>query len=53
MRDEGEEGSGVDWLFNVTFNDISVKHVTVHLCRCAGLLKKFDLRSGSNAIDIW
>ena len=53
MRDEGEEGSGVDWFFNVTFNDILVIHVTAHLCRCAGLLKKLDPRSGSNSIDIW
>ena len=30
-----------DWLFNVTFNDISVIYVM------AGGLKKFDLRSGS------
>ena len=36
----------LDWLFNVTINDISVIHVTAH--RCAGGLKKYlDLRSGS------
>ena len=36
----------VDWLLNVTFNDISVIYVTT--LRCAGRLKKkFDLRSGS------
>ena len=28
----------VDWLFNVTINDISVIYVTAH--RCAGGLKK-------------
>ena len=28
----------VNWLFNVTINDISVIHVTAH--RCAGGLKK-------------
>ena len=38
------------WLFNVTINDISVLYVTAH--RCAGGLKKLDLRSGSHAIDI-
>ena len=32
-------------LFNVTINDISVIYVTAH--RCAGGLKKYDLRSGS------
>ena len=43
--------SEVNWLFNVTINDISVIYVTAH--RCAGGLKKLDLRSGwSNAIDI-
>ena len=36
--------SWVDWLFNVTFNDISVIYVTAH--RCAGGLKKLDLRLG-------
>ena len=36
----------VNWLFNVTINDISVIHVTA--LRCAGgLRKKLDLRSGS------
>ena len=36
----------VNWLFNVTINDISVIYVTAH--RCAGeLKKKLDLRSGS------
>ena len=32
-------------LFNVTINDISVIYVTAH--RCAGGLKKFDLRLNS------
>ena len=36
-----------DWLFNVTCNDVSVIYATAHTCRCAGGLKKFDLRSGS------
>ena len=35
----------VNWLFNVTINDISVIYVTAHWC--AGGLKKLDLRSGS------
>ena len=38
----------MNWLFNVTSNDISVIYVTAH--RCAGGLKKklkLDLRSGS------
>ena len=35
----------LNWLFNVTINDISVIYVTAH--RCAGGLKKLDLRSGS------
>ena len=36
----------MDWLFNVTIDDISVIYVTAH--RCAGGLKnKMDLRSGS------
>ena len=36
----------VNWLFNVTINDISVIYVTAH--RCAGVLKKkLDLRSSS------
>ena len=39
------------WLFNVTINDISVIYVTAHRC-AGGLKKKFDLRSGSHAIDI-
>ena len=34
-----------DWLLNVTCNDISVIYVTAY--RCAGGLKKLDLRSGS------
>ena len=39
------------WLFNVTFNDISVIYVTTNAC--AGWPKnKFDLTSGSQAIDI-
>ena len=36
----------VNWLLNVTINDISVIHVTTH--RCAGGLKNMDVRSGSN-----
>ena len=36
----------VNWLFNVTINDISVINVTAHRC-AGGLKKKFDLRSGS------
>ena len=35
----------VNWLFNVTINDISVIYVTAH--GCAGGLKKMDLRLGS------
>ena len=35
----------LNWLFNVTINDISVTHVTVH--RCEGGLKKLDLWLGS------
>ena len=36
----------VNWLFNVTINDISVIYVTAH--RCAGGPKKtLDIRSGS------
>ena len=35
----------VNWLFNVTINDISIIYVTVH--RCAGGLKRLDLQSGS------
>ena len=38
----------IEWLFNVTINDISVIYVTAH--RCAGGLKK--KLSGSHAIDI-
>ena len=36
----------MDWLFNVTINDISVIYVTAHRC-AGGLKKKLDLRSGS------
>ena len=36
----------VNWLFNVTINDISVIYVTAHRC-AGGLKKKLDLRSGS------
>ena len=36
----------LNWLFNVTINDISVIHVTAHRC-AGGLKKKLDLRSGS------
>ena len=36
----------MNWLFNVTINDISVIYVTAHRC-AGGLKKKFDLRSGS------
>ena len=36
----------MNWLFNITINDIPVINVTAH--RCAGGLKKMlDLRSGS------
>ena len=35
----------VNWLFNVTMNDISVIYVTAH--RCAGGQKKLGLRPGS------
>ena len=35
----------LNWLFNVTINDISVIYVTAH--RCAGVMKKLDLWSGS------
>ena len=41
----------LNWLFNVTINDISVIYVTAHRC-AGGLKKKLDLRSGSHAIDI-
>ena len=34
------------WLFNVTFNDISVIYVTAHRC-AGGSKKKLNLRSGS------
>ena len=34
----------MNWLFNVTINDISVIYVTIH--RCAGGLKKLDLQWG-------
>ena len=50
---DSEDRSGLDWLLDVTFNDISVIHVTAH--RCAGgldLMKKLNLRSGCHAIDI-
>ena len=36
----------VDWLFNVTINDMSVMYVTAHR-RAGGLKKKLNLRSGS------
>ena len=36
----------LNWLFNVTTNDISVIYVTAHRC-AGGLKKKLDLRSGS------
>ena len=36
----------MNWLFNVTINDISVIYVTAHRC-AGGLKKKMDLRSGS------
>ena len=36
----------VDWLFNVTSNDISVIYVTAHIC-AGGLKKPLDVRSGS------
>ena len=39
-------GVEVNWLFNVTINDISVIHVTAHRC-AGGLKKKLYLRSGS------
>ena len=37
----------MNWLFNVTINDISVIHVTAHRCTGGLKKKKFDLRSGS------
>ena len=39
-------GEWVNWLFNVTINDISVIYKTAHR-RAGGLKKKLDLRSGS------
>ena len=39
---------GLNWLFNVTINDISVIYVTAHRC-AGGLNKKLYLRSGSHA----
>ena len=36
----------LNWLFNVTINDISVIYVTAHRC-AGGLKKKLDLLSGS------
>ena len=42
----------VNWLSNVTINDISVIYVTAHRC-AGGLKKKLDLRSGSHAIEIF
>ena len=36
----------MNWLFNVTINDISVIYVTAHRCT-GGLKKKLDLRSRS------
>ena len=39
-------GGEVNWLFNVTINDISVIHVTAHRY-AGGLKKKLDLRLGS------
>ena len=38
----------VNWLFNVTVNDISVIYVTAHRC-AGGLKKKLDIRSGSQS----
>ena len=40
----------LDWLLNVTLNDISVIYLTAH--RCAGGMKKLDQGSGSQATDI-
>ena len=45
----------MNWLFNVTINDISVIHVNVTAHTCAGTLKKnLDLHvlSGFHTIDI-
>ena len=36
----------MNWLFNITINDISVINETAHRC-AGGLKKKLDLRSGS------
>ena len=41
----------LNWLPNVTINDISVIYVTARRC-AGGLKKKLYLRSGSHAIDI-
>ena len=40
-----------DWLFRVTFNDISVMWRHIYWC-AGGPKKKLDLRSGSHAIDM-
>ena len=45
-RISGEWVSEWIWLFNVTYNDISVIYVTAHRC-AGGLKKKLNLRSGS------
>ena len=39
----------MNWLFNVTINDISVVHVTAHRF-AGGLKKKLDLRLGSKIL---
>ena len=44
--------SGVNWLLNLTFNNISVIYYLTAQ-RCEGGLKKLDLRSGSHAMGIW
>ena len=41
-----DESVELNWLFNVTINDISVIYVTAHRC-AGGLKKKLYLRSGS------
>ena len=41
-----DQGGEVNWLFNVTINDISVIYVTAHR-PAGGLKKKLELRSGS------
>ena len=49
MHNMCNKGSGhveLNWLFNVTINDISVIHVTAHRS-AGGLKKKLNLRSGS------